>query len=634
VDEVQLLLLGPLEVWHDGLRVDIPGGRQRVMLALLLLAGPHAVAVKTLIDNLWPSNPPATAREQVRNAVARLRTALPAGGPAPQRDGAGYRLHPAPGNVDAHEFAAFVAARRFGEAAGLWRGPALSGLDSPLLRAEALRLDEQRLTALTEHARERLDAGADAGSLVAELTALHAAHPLRERVVGLLTLAQYRTGRRTEALETVRAYRRRLADEHGLDPGTQLSTLEVRMLRDDPVLNASSTALASNPTATAAAGPATADAAPRPAELPPDVAGFTGRDAELRELDQWAGAATVAAITGADGIGKTALVVHWGHRAADRFPDGQLYLDLRGYDETPPVPPLRALVRLLRSLDVRADRVPPGLDDAARLYRSVLAGRRVLVVLDNARSAEQVRPLLARHGRLCGARHQPRSAHVVGCPGRRPAGDARRARRRSSRPTARLGTGGAAPVRPPRPGRRARLHRRRHGRTFGLARSSAGPARGRAPGRAERRGPVPPARPGAGARQRAPRAGRPGRVGRPTTAALLVPLLGRRRGPTAPTRQGAPSLPGDEFGHAADLPDPAAARAWTAAELANLVAAVHQAADLDLAPITWLLADTLRGYLQTSRFLPEWRTVTDAALRVARNNDAADGEAAALLGER
>ncbi|GIG56944.1 SARP family transcriptional regulator [Longispora fulva] len=391
---MEFRILGQVEVWRSGAQVPVPGTRQRRLLAALLLDLNRTVSVSRLIDMLWDAEPPVTAREQVHNTVAALRRALwltPASSEL-LRESAGYRLRADPDQLDARVFQRLAAEARelpteqairvYREALDLWRGPALADLSGPALLAAAAGLDEQRLGCVEEYAALCLATGTDL-DIAAYLAPFAAAHPLREKLAGHRMHALYVSGRQAEALECYRDLHRLLAEEHGLDPGPELRELHAAILRSDPDLDPRP-----------AAGPAA------PAGLPTDVGDFTGRHAELADLDRLAGsgpdgtAVLITLVTGTAGVGKTALAIHWGHQRSDLFPDGQLYVDLRGYDPGPPVSALVALSRLLRALGVEPERIPEDLDAAAERYRSLLAGRRMLVVLDNAATAEHVRPLL------------------------------------------------------------------------------------------------------------------------------------------------------------------------------------------------------------------------------------------------
>ncbi|MGN9907444.1 BTAD domain-containing putative transcriptional regulator [Phytohabitans sp. LJ34] len=401
---MEFRILGPLEV------VDAAGERcpleprQVRLLAALLLAPGRTVTRESLVEALWDVGPPATAVQQLKNLVSGLRRRLAdaGGGSVIVADGPGYRIRLDTARLDRLEFTSRVEAvpsmvddGRIADAAvelraalSLWRGPALAGCAGGILVAAAARLDEERLAALEQCVDLELLLGRH-HQLVAELTELVATHPTRERLVGQLMQALHRCGRSAEALDAFHRLRGRLADDLGIDPGAPLRDLYTAVLRDD-------TGTAAGPTA----GPTESHkAAPR--QLPAASRHFVGRTAELKELAQLAAEATgensavVCTITGAGGIGKTTLAVYAAHQVADKFPDGQLYLNLRGYDPADtPVTPSAAIRSLLEAFAMPAERIPPDLDAQAALYRSVIAGRRMVIVLDNARDAEQVRPLL------------------------------------------------------------------------------------------------------------------------------------------------------------------------------------------------------------------------------------------------
>ncbi|MFD5084952.1 BTAD domain-containing putative transcriptional regulator [Kitasatospora sp. NPDC058406] len=403
---MEFRILGPLEVWtDDGRRARTEGAKQERMLGTLLLNAGAVVPVARLVDAVWGDEPPATAHRQVRNLAGLLRRKLAAaqdGPPVLLTDGPGYRIAPNGHQVDALTFAHRVSvARRLAEhgepaaaveefrsALGLWRGPVLDGLSGSLVAASSVALNELRLTAW----ENCLDLEAELGrhrQTVPELTALVAEHPLRDRLVTQLVRALHRAGRQADGLAAYRRFARQLADELGLDPGPELQLLHQELLKDGP--------------APAARPPRTRQQVPRPAQLPPALATFVGRRAELGALDGLAdpagsagsvGAAGIGVVTGGAGTGKTALAVHWAHQARERFPDGQLHVNLRGFAFGPPLAPDEALARFLRALGTDRERIPGTVDESAALYRSLLADRRVLVLLDNARNAEQVRPLL------------------------------------------------------------------------------------------------------------------------------------------------------------------------------------------------------------------------------------------------
>jgi DNA-binding SARP family transcriptional activator len=404
---MEFRILGPLQILAAGRQLALTAPSLRVLLAVQLLRANQAVSAERLIDELWGQTPPARAEAALRMAVSRLRRVLRDGGatsaPAmPLRRGAGgYLLQIEPRQLDAWRFERLVAeghqalaegavrqaAERLRAGLALWRGPALTDVPfTPLVSGEAARLEAVRLAALEARIEADLALGRHA-ELVPELEALVAEQPLREGLHRQLMVALNRAGRRVDALAVYRELRHRLVDELGVEPSPALQRLERAVLTGDPALQ-----------------PATAV----PRELPSQIASFTGRQRELAQLDRILGAsgqpwpAAIAAIHGPGGTGKSVLAMHAAHQVADRFPDGQLYVNLHG--ATPglaPLEPLKALGHMLASLGGDATRIPANLDQAAAQFRSLTSGRRLLVVLDNARDAPQVRPLLPA-GPACG----------------------------------------------------------------------------------------------------------------------------------------------------------------------------------------------------------------------------------------
>jgi len=411
-------LLGPLEVLRDGARVPIGAARQRTLLAALLVHANEVVDTDQLIDYLWDAHPPATARNTLQSLVLRLRQVLEPGHDGKRGDWRvvearrpGYMIGATAQTLDVLRFGALTSHGRAALAEGraeaaanvlregleLWRGPALADVGERLRSEVVPRLNEQRLSALEARVDADLALGRHA-ELVGELRTLVAAHPLHERVHGQLMRALQRSGRRAEALDAYRTMRQVLVAELGVEPAADLQQLHLELLGRDRAIPA----LPTNHVAPANdAAPPGGKARP-PAQLPADVPGFVGRVDQLAHLAEILARsrkadripAPVIAITGVAGVGKTALAVHWAHQMIGAFPHGQLYLDLRGYSTDPPLRPLDAVAQLLRALHVAPERVPTDLAEAAALYRSLLAGWRVLVVLDNAASGEQVRPLL------------------------------------------------------------------------------------------------------------------------------------------------------------------------------------------------------------------------------------------------
>jgi DNA-binding SARP family transcriptional activator/Tfp pilus assembly protein PilF len=407
VAELEFGLLGPLAVRRHGRAVPIAQGKQRAVLAALLLSAGRAVTTDELSEALWGAEPPLTARATLQNYVMRLRKALgDAGRSRITAEPDGYRIAVQPGELDTDRFAVSLAqareaarAARWADAAAglaaglsLWRGPPLADIPSPALALrEGPRLAELRLQALESRIDADLHLGRHA-EVISELRQLVAAHPLRERLHELLMTALYRAGQRAEALAAYRDARAVLIDELGADPGHELRRLQQRILDADPALDG-----AAGPAVAASAPPR---AGPVPRQLPAAVPNFAGRQGELRELTRFsglprgAGAVVISAIGGAAGVGKTALAVHWAHQAAGQFPDGQLYVNLRGYASDRPMTAAEALAGFLRALGMAPADIPPGTEQRTASYRSLLTGQRILVVLDNASEAAQVRPLL------------------------------------------------------------------------------------------------------------------------------------------------------------------------------------------------------------------------------------------------
>ncbi|MBC9727078.1 AfsR/SARP family transcriptional regulator [Streptomyces sp. TRM68367] len=411
--ECAFRLLGPIEVSVGDRVLELRGLRQRALLTRLLLAQGRVVSVDALAHDVWSGNPPRSARTQVSICVAALRRLFRDAGASCDvitTVTPGYRLELTSHWTDIAEFSARTekgydlarrglteqAAEQLHRALALWRGRAFGDLTSHFTELEAAHLSQQRMLATEQLMMLRLELG-EHRSLVGELTALVGANPLREQLRACLMLALHRSGQRAEALRTFREGRALTVDELGLEPGADLRAVHEQILHDEAEPSASADGHCAN---------APWQAAP-PAQLPSDSAVFCGRREELRRLDQVLGTDTsartapVACVVGPPGTGKSAVVVHWGHRAAARFPDGCLYVDLR---ETTGDDPGRTaqdvLRRFLRALGVPPASLPDGLEECAALYRSLIAGRRLLIVLDHARCYDQIRPLLPGDG-LC-----------------------------------------------------------------------------------------------------------------------------------------------------------------------------------------------------------------------------------------
>ncbi|MEO3751541.1 BTAD domain-containing putative transcriptional regulator [Streptomyces sp. B6B3] len=434
----EIRLLGTVEVRAPDNGRAVAGPQlQRSVLAILAMVPGRPVTAEALIDRVWGHQPPENARDVLYTYVSRLRRLLREAA-APDADDAagsvrrvagGYLLDVRAEDVDLHRARALAASARelrdrpggaepaaelLREATELWRGVPLSGLKGEWAQRVRASLEQELVTMLTDRFDLELRLGRHADAVGGLLTAL-LEHPLVEPLTGQLMLALYRSGRQSDALEAYARTRRLLVAELGEGPGRALSDLHQRILRQDPTLDHrpdAGPADAEQADAAAAEGAEAAEPrssygpAIRPAQLPPDVAGFTGRADCLERLDRHldampdegggaSGPAVITAIVGTAGIGKTTLAVHWAHQAAPRFPDGQLYVNLRGFDPSDAaVAPETALRGLLEAFHVPPARMPAGLDELSALFRSVLAGRRVLLVLDNARDEAQVRPLL------------------------------------------------------------------------------------------------------------------------------------------------------------------------------------------------------------------------------------------------
>lgn len=405
---MQFQLLGPVTAHNDDGPVPLGPARQRTVLAVLLTELGTAVAFDQLVDRVWGHEPPQRARETLHTYLSRLRTLLhDAQGPALLRRARSYAIDADPATVDLHRFRMLAeqarrendderAARLWSDVLSLWHGTPFGDLDSEWLGAMATALEAERLAALLERNDALLRRG-DHAALLPELTAAVADHPLDERLSGQLMLALYRSGRQADGLAHYRQLYDRLVDELGSDPGPALRELHQQMLRQDPGL-AVAAARPESRRDPASSGPP----AGSPSQLPADIAAFTGRDGALKHLDTLLDAAgdppstvVISTIGGTGGIGKTALAVHWAHRVRDRFPDGQLYLNLRGFDPAgQAMSSGTALRTLLELLGVPSAKLPTTMEAQAGLYRGRLAGARMLLLLDNVRDAEQIRPLL------------------------------------------------------------------------------------------------------------------------------------------------------------------------------------------------------------------------------------------------
>ncbi|MGY4769747.1 BTAD domain-containing putative transcriptional regulator [Kribbella sp. CWNU-51] len=392
-DQLRFAVLGPVRAWRGDQEVELGSRQPRAVLAALLLHEGAEATIGELVDVIWGGGDiPSTAVQVVRTYVHRLRRALEPHQKASESiitsTNQGYRLRIDPTSVDLgcfqHRLAAADAAEpvealdQLRQAIALWTGPVLAGIPGDYAESQRVRLNRLRLSALERRTRIQLELGAVSEALP-DLTGLVVDHPYDERFAELLMHALYRSGRQAEALAVYRRLQSKLADELGTRPGPELRELQERILRADPGLL---------PPATTAA----------PAQLPADQFGFAGRRPELAAataiLDR-SGRRPVAVVTGMAGVGKTTFAVHWAHAIADRFPDGQLYLNLRGFDPArSAMPTEEAYFLVLEALGVSRQEMPKDLSGRAALYRKQLADRRILILLDNARDAEQVAPLL------------------------------------------------------------------------------------------------------------------------------------------------------------------------------------------------------------------------------------------------
>ncbi|GIF18116.1 DNA-binding SARP family transcriptional activator/Tfp pilus assembly protein PilF [Actinoplanes tereljensis] len=392
----ELLVLGPVEIRASGRPVGRLQPRQHHVLAALLVDANRPVTWSTLVDRVWGVDAPDGARTAMRAHVSRIRMALHlaaelSGRPVRLiRGGGGYQVQADLDQIDLHRLRRLAdrartttgdeRVRLLREAVGLWRGEPLAGLPGEWASRVRSAWQHEHLDVVAAWALAELELG-NAATVTAALADLTEEHPLVESVAAAYVRALHAAGRTAEAIDRYMRVTNRLADELGVGPGTELRKAYQSILREE------------RPPPVAPFRPAVS-AGPR--QLPLDVRGFVGRHDQLARLDALlADPGPLVLLRGTAGVGKTTLAVHWAHRLADRFPEGQLYLNLRGFDPVEsPVQPAAAIRHCLEALDVPSRRIPTGLEAAAALYRSELAGRRMLIVLDNALDEIQVRPLL------------------------------------------------------------------------------------------------------------------------------------------------------------------------------------------------------------------------------------------------
>jgi DNA-binding SARP family transcriptional activator/tetratricopeptide (TPR) repeat protein len=393
--QTELRLLGPVEVWKDGRRLDAGPRQQRTTLAVLLVEAGRLVSLDGLVDRVWGDAPPDGARQSLYAHIARIRRLL-APDEVVSRSG-GYVLDVAPDRVDLHRFRRLLDLSRdpertdaervalLSQALGSWRGEPLAGVPGEWASRVRQACERLRLDALLAWAEATMREG-DTAAVICALADLVDEHPMVEPLTAALMRALNAAGRTAEALAVFAKTRSTLAEQLGTEPGAELTELHQRLLQ----------------------GPGDDRAAPAqtvrtvPAQLPMDVPAFAGRRSELARLDdalaamdERNGATVIVLVAGSAGTGKTALAVHWARRAADRFPDGQLFVDLHGYHPAASsMSPAEALRGFLDTFGIEPQRIPIHLHAQSALYRSMLDGRRMLVLLDNARTVEQVRPLL------------------------------------------------------------------------------------------------------------------------------------------------------------------------------------------------------------------------------------------------
>lgn len=409
---MEVRVLGPVEIRVCDSVVDVGPIQQRIVLAALAANAGRPVSLAALIDRVWGEEPPAESKQALYTYISRLRRVLEScAAQSPTIDSAqvtrradGYVLDIDAELVDLHRFRQLVAAARsegmpdaeqaklLREALDMWSETPLAGLPGAWVDRARSGWEHERLDAATRWANLELRIGGSA-DVIGPIRELLREYPIAEPLADVLMRALASAGREAEALDFYSSLRTRLADELGTEPGSQLRAVHQAILRDE---------LSGQVPRQAGPVPASSAAPPVPAQLPADVTAFTGRQTELAALDGMLdrkpdgrdAGPLISVISGAGGVGKTTLALRWAHQVRCQFPDGQLFVNMRGDDRLRPLAPGQVLIRLLNALGVQGSDVPLHEEDRAALYRTALAGRRMLVVLDNAASAEQVRPLL------------------------------------------------------------------------------------------------------------------------------------------------------------------------------------------------------------------------------------------------
>lgn len=396
---MEFRILGPFEVLAGGTSLALGGPKPQAVLGTLLLTPNQVVPTSALLESVWDQDPPARALPTLHAYVSRLRGVLAkaenGGVPRIESVPGGYRVRVRPGELDAETFHGQVRTAGLAEDIGdvdrsrqllrsaldLWRGPALMSVPGSVIREKAAPLDEARLSAHEKLAALDLEAGLHT-TLVPQLRVLNSAHPTREHLAELLMLALYRCDRQADALDVYRSTRQVLVGDLGIEPGPALRRLHQRILGDDPALRRR---------------PRTG----RHRQLPRDVRDFTGRTGEIRRLshlvlgEDGTSGTPITVVDGIAGSGKTALAVHVGHRLADEFADGQMFLDLQSHAPgQEAVTPFEALGILLSSAGVARPAMPDTLAARAAMWRTETGDRHLLLVLDDVADAAQIRPLL------------------------------------------------------------------------------------------------------------------------------------------------------------------------------------------------------------------------------------------------